>query len=132
MTIIVAVMASSRVLLIDDEPEVVRMLSAALADVGYEVIAALHGGDALMLFEVERPDVVLLDIKMPGMNGTEVLQQMRLRRPDLPVIVVSGLTDPATVARCFQRGAVEYIHKPFQLEHLEQSIASALARAHPG
>jgi DNA-binding response OmpR family regulator len=61
----------------------VELLTGSLADQGYDVVVAHHGGDGLMRAEVEKPDVVLLDVRMPGLNGVEVLQQMRTRWPGL-------------------------------------------------
>jgi DNA-binding response OmpR family regulator len=116
-----------RVLVIDDDAEIVATLTTALEEGGYAAMTALHGGDGLMLSESERPDAVLLDINMPGMSGIEVLQQLRLRWPDLPVIMISGNTSPELARRCIQRGAFDYIPKPFQLEHLYRCVAAALA-----
>ena len=72
-----------RLLVVDDDPEIIAMVTDYFTASGFEVIAAQHGGDGLMLADVEHPDVVILDIKMPGMSGVEVLQQLRIRWPDL-------------------------------------------------
>ncbi len=70
----------ARVLVIDDELETVDLLSAVLSDSGYEVVSALDGGDGLRLVEIERPDVVLLDLQMPGVAGFDVLRRVRTVR----------------------------------------------------
>src|SRR6185503_1492707 len=118
----------ARVLVIDDEPEVTDIVTLALSECGHEVISALHAGDGLMLFDVEGPDVVVVDLRMPGMSGIEVLQQIRDRRPELPVIVISAYADAAIAQQCLDRGAVGFIRKPFAVEHLEDAVAGALNR----
>jgi CheY-like chemotaxis protein len=117
-----------RLLVIDDDPEIVEMVVEYFAGAGYEVIAAHHGGDGLMLAEQERPDIVLCDIRMPGLSGVEVLQQIKLRWPDLPVVVVSGISDAAVARRCLVRGAFDYVTKPFNWEYLHRCVAAGLMR----
>ena len=93
------------------------------------VLEMNHGGDGLMLAEHERPDVVLLDIRMPGLSGTEVLQQFHLRWPELPVIMISGLGNSELARRSLRRGAFDYVHKPFDWDCLHRCVAAALGRA---
>src|SRR5437867_10897485 len=83
-----------RVLVIDDDPDTVDLFTAILSDAGYEVVGALTGGDGLMVLEVESPDVILLDLKMPGVHGMDVLRRLRTARPDIPVIILSGQAHP--------------------------------------
>jgi DNA-binding response OmpR family regulator len=103
-----------------------ELLTGSLADQGYEVVVAHHGGDGLMRAEVEKPDVVLLDVRMPGLNGVEVLQQMRTRWPGLAVIMISGLGDTELARAMLRRGAFDYLPKPLDLEHLHRCVAAAL------
>src|SRR5207244_2744131 len=117
-----------RILVIDDDPNIVEMVIDYFAGAGYEVIAAHHGGDGLMLAEQERPDVVLCDIRMPGLSGVEVLQQLKLRWRDLPVIIVSGAGDALQAKRCLARGAFDYVPKPFNWEYLNRCVATAIAQ----
>ena len=81
-----------------------------------------------MLAQQKRPDVVLLDIRMPGMTGVQVLQQLRLRAPDLPVVMISGAGDLQIAKSCLTRGAFDYVSKPFDLDHVHRCVAAALAR----
>jgi DNA-binding response OmpR family regulator len=121
-----------RVLLIDDEPETVDLLQAILLDAGFDVVCALNGGDGLMLENLERPDVVLLDLTMPGVSGFEVLRRMRSTRADVPVIIVSGQSDLNLARATLECGAANYIRKPFDPDHLIDAVTAALAsRAAP-
>jgi len=118
-----------RILVIDDDPNIVEMVIDYFGDSGYVVIGAHHGGDGLMLAEHERPDVVLLDLRMAGLSGVEVLQQMKLRWPELPVVIVSGAGDVALAKRCLSRGALDYVSKPFNWEYLHRCVTAALNAA---
>ena len=121
----------ARILVIDDDPELVAVLTEHFSKAGYAVIGAHHGGDGLMLAEHEHPDVVVLDIRMPGLTGVEVLQQLRLRWPDLPVVILSGAGDPQLAKSCLARGAFDYVGKPFDLNHVHRCVAAAIDRAAP-
>jgi DNA-binding response OmpR family regulator len=114
------------ILVIDDEPDVVEVISEYFAGAGYEVVGAAHGGDGLMLAEMHRPDVVLLDIMMPGIDGVEVLQQLRLRWPEMSVIMLTAVADQDVARGALRRGAFDYVPKPFEWEHLERVVAAAL------
>jgi DNA-binding response OmpR family regulator len=116
----------ARVLVIDDEFETVDLLSAILSDSGYEVVSALNGSDGLMLAQIERPDVVLLDLEMPGLAGFDVLRRVRTVRPDLPVIIVSGQADLNLTRATLALGAVAYVPKPFDPEDVVRVVAAAL------
>lgn len=113
-------------LVIDDEPDVVEMLSVYFTALGYQVIGANHGGDGLMLAEFHRPDVVLLDIMMPGIDGVEVLQQIRTRWPEVPVVMLTAVANLDIAKGALRRGAFDYVRKPFEWEHLERVVAAAL------
>ncbi len=113
------------VLVVDDQQANVRMVGALLARAGYQVLPALSGAEGLELARDKMPDVVLLDMKMPGMDGFEVLRQMRLDSAtrDLPVIFLTADNDRENLIRAFAAGAIDYITKPFVAEEL-------LARVH--
>jgi len=115
-----------RVLVVDDDPDTVDLLTTILSDAGYEVVAAFTGGDGLMVLEVESPDVILLDLQMPGLHGMDVLRRLRMARPEIPVIIVSGQGDAELARATLRRGAVDYIRKPMNPEHLVRAIAAAL------
>jgi len=117
-------------LVIDDEPDIVEMLSVYFTTSGYRVIGATRGGEGLRLAHVHRPDVVLLDITMPGIDGVEVLQQLRTRWPETAVVMLTAVTNVETAKGSLRRGAFDYVRKPFEWEHLERVVAAALtARA---
>jgi len=115
-----------RILIIDDDVALVEFLTSSFMESGFDVIGAHHGGDGLMLADVHKPDIVLLDVRMPGMSGVEVLQQMRTRWPWLPVIVITGLADAQLARALLQRGAFDYVAKPFDVDHLQRCVAAAL------
>jgi signal transduction histidine kinase len=108
------------VLVVDDQQANVRMVGALLARSGYQVLPALSGAEGLELARSSKPDVMLLDMKMPGMDGFEVLRQMREDEAirDMPVIFVTADNDRENLIRAFAAGAIDYITKPFVAEEL--------------
>jgi CheY-like chemotaxis protein len=119
-----------RVLLVDDDPDHRELLRRHVTQLGHEILAAEHGGQALELLEAARPDVILLDIHMPVMDGFETLAALKdhpvLR--EIPVIVLSALDDISSVARCIELGAEDYLHKPANAVLLNARLAGALTR----
>lgn len=115
-----AQLAQPVVLVVDDQQANVRMVGALLARSGYQVLPALSGAEGLELARNNKPDVVLLDMKMPGMDGFEVLRQMRAddTTRDLPVIFLTADNDRENLIRAFAAGAIDYITKPFVAEEL--------------
>lgn len=109
---------TKRVLIIDDEPEICKMVTEFLFDAGYAASHALNGPDGLAMIKKDLPSLVLLDISMPGMNGTEVLRLIREEFPALPVLVLTGNRDAETVKKMMLLGASEYLTKPIHLETL--------------
>ncbi len=103
------------ILVVDDTPDNLRLLSAMLTAQGYEVRKALNGKMALTACQMVLPDVILLDINMPGMDGYEVCQQLKVdeRTYDIPVIFISALDDVLDKVKAFDVGGVDYITKPF-------------------
>lgn len=112
--------AQARVLVVDDQPDNVQMVCALLGRAGFEGLPAGGGAQGLELARSQRPDLVLLDMRMPGMDGFEVLRQMRedasLR--DLPVIFLTADDDRENLIRAFDAGAIDYLTKPFMAEEL--------------
>ena len=115
-----------RVLVIDDEPDMVDLLRQILAEAGFDVICALNGGDGLMLEDFEQPDLILLDLTMPGLSGFDVLRRVRSARPDVPVIIVSGQADLKLARATLECGAANYLPKPFDPDHLIDAVVAAL------
>lgn len=111
------------ILIVDDEERVCHMLSEFLSRKGYEVCTALSGEEALRLVEQRPPDLILLDVKMPGLDGLQTLARIKAIAPDTGVIMVTALQDEETGKQAMQLGAADYITKPFSLEYLETSVA---------
>jgi signal transduction histidine kinase len=116
-------MASERgpcVLVIDDQEANLRMVSALLTRWGYHALTALGGEDGLKQIVENKPDVLLLDMKMPGMDGFAVMQALRreAEMPDLPVIFLTADNERENLVRAFEAGAVDYVTKPFVAEEL--------------
>lgn len=141
--------ALANVLIVDDMPANLRLLSQMLTDHGYLVRPVLNGPQALAAIQLMPPDLILLDIRMPGMNGYEVCQRLKAdeRTQQIPVLFISALSDAEDKVKAFAAGGVDYITKPFQLEevlarvqtqltvqnlrrNLEQQIADLRAYAH--
>ena len=124
--------ARSRLLVVDDEPEIVAYLREALEGVGYEVSSARDGREALERVAAQQPDLILLDCVMPVMDGVAVCQALRLREATrlLPILMVTALTDVDSRVRAFESGVDDVVTKPFQHRELFTRIHSALTRKH--
>ena len=114
--------------IIEDEKETAYLLTKFLQARGYRTRSAGNGVDGLELVQKSLPDLVLLDIMMPGMNGFDVLLKIKSdpKTQGVPVIVCSVLNDIRDVERCCQWGAEGYINKPFELERVARKISSTL------
>ena len=115
----------NKLLLIDDEPDILRVLSMSLRADGYEVFTAGNGTEGLAAFEKEGPDIVITDIKMPGMDGIEVLGKIKEREPDSEVIIITGHGDIDNAIEALKFGASDYINKPIR----DEALSIALQRA---
>jgi diguanylate cyclase (GGDEF)-like protein/PAS domain S-box-containing protein len=120
---------SAKVLIVDDTPTNLRLLSNTLIQQGYDVQCAISGELALIGVRANKPDIILLDITMPQMNGFEVCRQLKENRTtcDIPVIFLSALDDSFDKVRAFQVGGIDYITKPFQVEEVVARVANHLA-----
>ncbi|MBD2096570.1 hybrid sensor histidine kinase/response regulator [Trichocoleus sp. FACHB-591] len=116
------------ILIVDDTPDNLRLLSTMLTGQGYEVRSVINGAMALMGVGAEPPDLILLDINMPQMNGYEVCQQLKAddQSRDIPVIFISALEDVLDKVKAFAVGGVDYIVKPFQIEEVLARIETHL------
>jgi two-component system nitrogen regulation response regulator NtrX len=119
---------AARILVVDDEAAIRRSLSGILADEGYEAALAEDGEKALAAVRERAPDAVLLDIAMPGRDGTSVLEELRRTQPALPVVMMSGHGTIETAVRATQLGAFDFIEKPLSLEKLLLTLRHALEK----
>jgi len=122
-------MSLGKVLVVDDEPEVRRLLQDFLSGQGYDVALAADGVEALAAVDDQKPDLVLLDVAMPVMNGVETLTRIVALDCPVRVIMVTGNSDLSLMAKLLALGAVDYIPKPFDLDYLEQAISIQLEAA---
>ena len=120
-------MSLGKILVVDDEPEVRQLLGDFLAGRGYEVLVAATGMEALDAVEARRPDVVLLDVAMPGMDGVETLRRIVAADPPIPVIMITANADIGLTSKLLAMGAADYIPKPFDLDYLEQAVIQCAA-----
>src|SRR5438270_6927653 len=119
-------MPKSRILVIDDEAAIRDSLRMTLEYEGYDFIGAATGQEGLALADRENPDLVLLDVKMPGMDGLEVLERLRNMNESLPIVVVSGHGTISTAVEATKKGAFDFIEKPFASERVLVSLRNAL------
>ena len=117
---------SDKILLVDDEEGIRKVLGIALADSGYQVLTAENGERALHIFKDYSPSIVLSDIKMPGMDGVELLRRIKAESPDTEVIMISGHGDMDLAIQSLKYAAADFIIKPIQ----EDALQVALKRAH--
>ena len=115
---------SVRILVVDDELPICELLSEFLTLQGYDVTTANSGEDALSRFREGRPHLVLLDIRMPGMSGLEVLGRIRDMDRDAGVIMLSAFGDASTIQEALQVGADYYMEKPMELDRLLKLLES--------
>ena len=120
--------AGARILVVDDEAPIRRWLKVNLETRGYAVDTAETGEQAIMAFENQRPDLLILDLLMPGMGGIDVVGKLRAVST-LPIIVLSAIGEEAQKVRALEIGADDYMTKPFGMEELFARIRSLLRRA---
>jgi DNA-binding response OmpR family regulator len=119
-----------RVLIVDDEPAIAALLQESVGP-DYLVEIASNGKDALAATRRMRPDVVLLDVNMPGMSGVDVLQRIRTMDSSIPVIMVTASSDNQAVADALRLGAFSYVPKPFSVKYIRHLVSAALAEGPP-
>jgi adenylate cyclase len=119
---------SARILVVDDTPANIQTLAAILKEQGYQLSVATNGRQALEVMEKMRPDLVLMDVMMPEMNGYEACQHIKASPSlrDIPIIFITAKTDTADIVRGFELGAVDYVGKPFNAHELTARVRTHL------
>lgn len=121
-------MSKARILAVDDQRYFRELTEGLLGDAGYEVCTASSGEEALHILEREDFDVVMTDLVMPGIDGSELVRRIKERRPEQDVVMVTGVVDVKTAVDAMKQGAVDYILKPFDRDALTDSIDRILSR----
>ena len=114
------------ILIVDDEPSILQSLSGLLSDEGFEVITASNGYEALKTIDDESPDLVLLDIWMPGMDGIETLKEIKKGNPFVQVIIITGHGTIETAVKATKLGAFDFIEKPLSIDKVIVAINNSL------
>lgn len=122
-------MNNARIVIIDDEPQIRRLLEITLENSGYKVILAENGKQGILLAANHTPDLILLDLGLPDMNGHEVLKELRLWY-NKPIFILSALDQEADIVKALDNGANDYLTKPFRTAELQARIRSALRSQH--
>jgi two-component system OmpR family response regulator len=129
-------MSQGSILIVDDEPDIGTMLADDLRPQGYKVDVALHGGDAVMLASLERPDAVILDLMLPEVSGEHIFQQLRALDDSIAIVLLTGMADESVARALLRAGAFDYLRKPPDFERLHTALALAVAsgreKARPG
>src|ERR1051326_9196486 len=121
-------MHGARILVVDDEQQIRRSLEVNLEAKGYAVVTAEHGDSALQALSVRSPDVIILDLIMPGMDGIELTSRIR-KQSAVPIILLSAITDERKKIKALEVGADDYVTKPFSMHELLARIKALLRRA---
>jgi len=124
-------MSNARVLAVDDSPTVLEMLKAILVAGGYDVITAVDGQDALNVAREESPDLILLDVMLPKLDGYRVCRLLKFDRKykDIPIIMLTAKAEEQSVATGMRTGADQYLTKPVEPDRLLAAISAELDRA---
>jgi two-component system, OmpR family, KDP operon response regulator KdpE len=120
------VSAPTTILVVDDEPAILRALGTILGAHDYVVLVAASGEQAVARVADSRPDLVLLDLGLPGIDGIDVIRQVRTFDPEVPIVVLSAWNDDASKVTALDRGADDYVEKPFSAPELLARIRTAL------
>ncbi|MBW2634526.1 MAG: response regulator, partial [Deltaproteobacteria bacterium] len=113
------------ILLVDDEADIREVLGIALEDLGYRVLMAKNGEEALRIFKSQSPPLVLTDIKMPSMDGIELLRHIKRENPECEVIMITGHGDMNLAIKSLKHAATDFITKPINVDALEISLRRA-------
>ncbi|OGB94810.1 MAG: hypothetical protein A3G35_00815 [candidate division NC10 bacterium RIFCSPLOWO2_12_FULL_66_18] len=118
--------ARARILVVDDDGEMRALLVDVLGDEGYDVVEAANGAEALIRLRADSFAAIVLDKNMPGLSGLDLLPGLRVVCPETPVILITAFGDVATYMEAMEKGAYEYVFKPFRMEELLRILRRAL------
>jgi two-component system, OmpR family, KDP operon response regulator KdpE len=124
-------MSDATILIIDDEPQIRRVMRTTLTSHGYSVVEASSGEEALEKLRAERPDLIILDVNMPGISGLETCAEIRTSS-DVPIIMLTIRNSERDKVQALDAGADDYVVKPFGVQELMARIRAALRRSAPG
>lgn len=119
--------ARKRVLVVDDDPPIAALISAHLFAEGYDVEMAFSGEAALEKAAERKPDIVLLDLRLPGIDGIETLARIKATDPKILGVMVTGVYEAEECKRAFDAGASDYVTKPIDFQYLKNTIYNLLA-----
>jgi len=125
-------MMDKKVLIVDDEDRILQSITGVLEDEGFQVMTARSGEEAIEVFTRENPDVTLLDIWMPGIDGIEILKRLKWIYPDCQVIMISGHATISTAMTAVKLGAFDFLEKPLSLDILTSTIHRAIDNRREG
>ncbi len=117
---------ADRLLVVDDEPSMTEFLEILLAQEGYEVTTASSGEEGFKLYRRFEPDLILTDVKMPGMSGLDLIREIHALDSAIPIIAITAYASADDAIRAVREGAYDYLSKPFQIEDLRIIIRNAL------
>jgi two-component system alkaline phosphatase synthesis response regulator PhoP len=123
-------MMATKILVADDEPEIQRILSDFLTREGYQVVLAANGSETLAAAQRENPQLIILDLKMPGMSGIETCRELKAREKTAHIAVIVATAFRERVLESFDAGADDFVTKPFHLEELAVRVKSILRIQH--
>jgi two-component system response regulator GlrR len=116
------------ILIVDDDPDILRLMAMRLKAAGYDTISVSNGEAALAHIALNSPDLVITDLRMPGMDGMSLFNAIHATKPLLPVIIVTAHGSQAEALNAIQRGVFDFLTKPFDNKYLLQQIESALRK----
>jgi len=119
-------MSLGRLLLVDDEPTLRRVIGRSLVKAGFEVVEAANGHAALDKIGNEQFDAIISDVRMPHMDGLQLLERLVQDAPDVPIVLISGSNEVASRSAAFELGAFDYLQKPLVLAELQHSALRAI------
>ncbi len=121
-------MNSNHILVVDDDPEIIRMMTVFMKKLGCSIDAALSAEDALVKSRTGVYDAILLDIMLPDGDGVDVLKQIHKISPGVPIIMITGVKDIEIASECMRNGATDYITKPFDMDYFRTTLLANICK----